>query len=429
MLANDTQVSLDAVLNAITDGVVVADEQGRLKLFNPAAKRLIGIGKTDCALEDWSKTYGIYQSDGGALCPTEQLPLVRALQGESVEREEYLIRNAALSKPIWISARAAPIRDEHGDNRGGVVVFHDITSQKKTEQELYRYAEKLESINEMLELTSRMDDLTGLLGRRAFDQELALNVTLAEQSRVPLSLILLDADHFKSINDNYGHLAGDIALKGIATILLETLEESEVAVRFGGEEFAVILPCTTYEQSLEMAEQLRQAISRACFEFQETQIRITTSVGVASLQPGDDANELFHRADVALYAAKESGRNCTCSYDGSSCEIINQGELASLPPDVKKNRRAWTRLRVPHVNAETELRTGELVVSVSLVDESPGGVGMLVAESARLTLGQQLQWTHNNELVTGTIRHMRVFSDGLWHVGVAFQRVAAGSKT
>ena len=164
----------------------------------------------------------------------------------------------------------------------------------------------LEAIRDSIEL-ARTDGLTGLLNRRAFDDELAIAVTRAERYPQDLSLITLDIDNFKHLNDTYGHPAGDKVICAVSRMLLATSRRVDRVARIGGEEFAIILSDTSSTAALRLAERLRQAISSD----DSTGITCSASFGVACLQSADKRPEaLLHAVDRALYAAKAAGRNC-----------------------------------------------------------------------------------------------------------------------
>lgn len=156
-----------------------------------------------------------------------------------------------------------------------------------------------------LETVSTTDGLTGLRNRRAFDEKLQDEQQRNARSQQPVSLLLLDIDHFKSYNDRFGHQAGDDALGEVARILQHTVRSYDMAARYGGEEFGVILPNTDKAGALEMAERLRRAVERT--EWLKRQI--TISIGVATLSYGQSVPALIEEADRALYSAKELGRN------------------------------------------------------------------------------------------------------------------------
>ena len=156
-----------------------------------------------------------------------------------------------------------------------------------------------------LETVSTTDGLTGLRNRRAFDEKLQEEHQRNARSQQPVSLLLLDIDHFKPYNDHFGHQAGDDALGEVARILQHTVRAYDMAARYGGEEFAVILPNTDKAGALDIAERLRRAVERT--EWLKRQI--TISIGVATLNYGQSVPALIEEADRALYSAKELGRN------------------------------------------------------------------------------------------------------------------------
>lgn len=157
-----------------------------------------------------------------------------------------------------------------------------------------------------------VDALTGISNRRHFEETLVAAVSAAGKIDEPLSLVVIDIDHFKRFNDLYGHLTGDQVLKLVALSMRETLRPRAVLARFGGEEFAMILPGTSLPEAMAAAEEVRHSVeSRELLKrsTNESLGRITVSLGVASLLPSDSANSLLDRADACMYAAKRGGRN------------------------------------------------------------------------------------------------------------------------
>jgi diguanylate cyclase (GGDEF)-like protein len=162
------------------------------------------------------------------------------------------------------------------------------------------------------------DGLTRIHNRRAFDERLVEEMRRHQRYRQPMSLLMLDIDHFKVVNDTYGHLAGDQVLREVGRLLSETLRSTDFTARYGGEEFVVILPQTAEEQAHLLAERLRGQIAAAEFTYNGQPFSITVSIGVASLQPGALAKRktLLEKADQALYQAKHLGRNQVCASVG-----------------------------------------------------------------------------------------------------------------
>lgn len=177
-------------------------------------------------------------------------------------------------------------------------------------------AERTRELEEALSSIRRLsavDPLTGCLNRRSFDERSAQEIGRAERYERPLSLIFCDVDHFKSINDRYGHSVGDQVLRAASEALLEGLRsELDSLYRIGGEEFVILLPETGELDAVITAERLRQSLLLLTPAIGEPDLRITASFGVAQWQPGETADALVARADALLYKAKQLGRNRTC---------------------------------------------------------------------------------------------------------------------
>lgn len=161
-----------------------------------------------------------------------------------------------------------------------------------------------------LEAMATTDTLTGLANRNAFNILFPQAVRSAERIQAPLSLILFDLDHFKRLNDTHGHLAGDMALKTVATVLRPQLRNNDVFARWGGEEFLVMLQHTSLAQAAEVADKLRSTLAAHPLLHEGTAIALSASFGVAQQHPNEEPGPLLTRADSALYAAKHAGRNC-----------------------------------------------------------------------------------------------------------------------
>lgn len=159
---------------------------------------------------------------------------------------------------------------------------------------------------------SRTDPITQLRNRRAFEEDLAQQLSLRERYGTPFSLLMLDIDHFKSINDEYGHPGGDELLRQFAALVSRTHRRSDCAARYGGDEFTLLLPQTPEEGAVAIAQRLRQTVEAEPFRIERIELRIRVSAGVAEARSGDTAEELVSRADRALYGAKASGRNRVC---------------------------------------------------------------------------------------------------------------------
>ncbi|UTW45718.1 sensor domain-containing diguanylate cyclase [bacterium SCSIO 12696] len=183
-----------------------------------------------------------------------------------------------------------------------------LVKQEFENKLLQKYHSDITQVNNELKALSLSDELTGLRNRRAFNQELKREFASHKRYSTPLSLLLLDLDNFKQVNDNYGHQAGDKALEIVANLMLPVFRDSDLLARYGGEEFAVLLPNTNLADAQKAAERIRRAIANnhCCPQ------KLTVSIGAASADEFDDAARLIKQADEALYRAKQQGRNRVC---------------------------------------------------------------------------------------------------------------------
>lgn len=213
-------------------------------------------------------------------------------------RGELLNRKSS-GELYWEDVAISPVMDEAGSLTHFVAIKDDISERKKLEDELRRLA--------------MIDPLTGVLNRRSFFALAEQEVSRCRRHPGELAVIMLDIDHFKQVNDNFGHQAGDEVLRLIASVFNAALRDNDVIGRLGGEEFACILPATPFEQAMMVAERLRGMVGGEPTRLASgIDIRVTISLGIATLR-SDDANlaAVLSRADAALYDAKQTGRNRT----------------------------------------------------------------------------------------------------------------------
>lgn len=200
----------------------------------------------------------------------------------------------------YIQARARVYTDEAGKAVRLVGINEDITERRQ--------------LLDQLDQQAHQDYLTGLFNRRYFMEEGQMELARAQRYSNTLSLLMLDIDHFKDINDSHGHKAGDIVLQKLSEIMRETLRTVDIIGRLGGEEFAIMLPETDLQKATEVAERLRENIARTDVVLEAgLPLHFTVSIGVATLQDKDvNLDIMLNHADRALYQAKQSGRNKVC---------------------------------------------------------------------------------------------------------------------
>jgi diguanylate cyclase len=165
--------------------------------------------------------------------------------------------------------------------------------------------QKLEKMSELV----REDQLTGSLNRRGLDDVFEREAARADRRNTPLCVALLDLDNFKTLNDTYGHFAGDEALIHLVRVVKETLRPSDVIARFGGEEFLILLPDTRIEDGTQTMMRVQRALTKHFFMYKSEHILITFSAGVAQRHLGEDQDAVINRADAAMYRAKKAGKN------------------------------------------------------------------------------------------------------------------------
>src|SRR4051812_7510633 len=178
---------------------------------------------------------------------------------------------------------------------------------------------------------SLTDALTGLPNRREFNERLEERMGAWNRRRDVFSLLLLDVDHFKKLNDKYGHLAGDQVLATIGRALRGAIRREDAVARYGGEEFAILLPTTTLEQAAQAAQKVREAVARVAVDRNNQQLAVTVSGGLATIEPNERVESLIQRADSALYAAKAAGRNCAFVHNGIDCQLADGSATATQP--------------------------------------------------------------------------------------------------
>ncbi len=194
--------------------------------------------------------------------------------------------------------------------------------------ELRHRLSQAETINfeQSLQLKARADEsqtdtLTGLSNRRLFDREFGERCATAQHSGCPLTLAIFDIDHFKAVNDTRGHHVGDAVLRGLAKLLRAKLPDGAILTRFGGEEFALVLSGIFLDNAIEVAEAMRKHVCQAQFRHDGQSLSITVSCGMAKLELMEHQEQLLQRADVALYAAKQAGRNRSFWHDGNELHL------------------------------------------------------------------------------------------------------------
>jgi diguanylate cyclase (GGDEF)-like protein len=261
-----------------------------------------------------------------ALAPGQ--PLMARLQSSRILREVELERPGRGGEPSrWslLTMRAV----EFEGRPCGFAAAIDISRRKQAEIELAmlnaqrgRIIDEVEQLQSKLRDASVRDPLTGLFNRRYLDATLQRELHRATREGRPLALLMVDADHFKRVNDRYGHAGGDEVLRALAGVLTELHRSEDVVCRYGGEEFVVVLPGSNLALARQRAEAVRSRVAQLQIATDAGFVSITVSIGLATRRHDEDAQALFKRADAAVYVAKAEGRNRV---------VVAQGEAPGLP--------------------------------------------------------------------------------------------------
>jgi diguanylate cyclase (GGDEF)-like protein/PAS domain S-box-containing protein len=301
-------VARSYLIETMRDGVLVLDAGHRIVDINPAMEKLMNgsasfyIGKHAFdVLKPWIEKTDLFL--------------------------EEMETSAEMSFPLdpsrYLDLRVTPLFDRNQILSGRLLVFRDITERKQVEKRLRYVNDRLQGqLIEIGLLQSKLreqairDPLTNLFNRRYLEETLDRELSRANRENYPVCVIMIDLDHFKRVNDTYGHEAGDLVLQAIANTLSEHSRRGDFACRYGGEEFVVAMPNMSLAAACERAEKLRQSLTMLRVPYEDYRISVTISMGIACYPENGPTREATLRAaDQAMYAAKQAGRDHILSYN------------------------------------------------------------------------------------------------------------------
>jgi diguanylate cyclase (GGDEF)-like protein/PAS domain S-box-containing protein len=283
---------LDAVLDAATSLILVVDADGRLVRWNRACEQLLGYTAAD--LEAPGALLDLIPAAERSVAEDAMEALIA---GHSPVRTEFHWRTSDGSLRL-IAWSTTALTDPDGEVTYTVGTGVDVTDAR-------RWAEERVEAEDRLRHTADHDALTGLFNRRRFEEELERHIAHGRRYGMDGALLMLDLDDFKAVNDGYGHRAGDGVLTEVAGVLRQRLRESDVVARFGGDEFAVLIPVGGEAEAAELADLLVEAIRT---DVEAPEGPLDASVGVAVLEESATSDEILSRADDAMYADKSRDR-------------------------------------------------------------------------------------------------------------------------
>ena len=301
-------VARSHLIETMHDGVLVLDAQNRIVDINPAMEKFINgkastyMGKNAFeSLRPWMEKTDVF------------------LDRTEVRSELTVPFNSSR----YLDLQVTPLYDRGKILSGRLMVFRDITERKQVEKRLRYVNDRLQGqLIEIGLLQSKLreqairDPLTNLFNRRYLEETLERELSRGARENYPVCIIMIDLDHFKRINDTYGHEAGDLVLKTIADAISENSRRGDFACRYGGEEFVIVMPNITMDVAYERAENLRQSLNLLSIPYEYYHLSVTLSMGIASYpENGQTRETILRAADQAMYAAKEAGRDHILSYD------------------------------------------------------------------------------------------------------------------
>ncbi|MDX1823608.1 MAG: diguanylate cyclase, partial [Thiohalomonadales bacterium] len=320
------------ILSALSDGVIGVDDHGRITFINAVACNLTGWTQQDAIQQPLEQVFTLHGSSQ-VLEPAFLQRLLKRQVGIGPITKQQLVNKNGVS--LLIDYSISPL-----DANSAVLMFHDLSH--------------IQDENRTLLYQVSYDPLTRLPNRDALQQTLKQIHARYERQHGTYSILLLDLDRFKLVNDTYGHAAGDSLLKKLATEMTQSLRPYDNLGRWGGEEFLCVLPNTDLQGGIDSAERFRELISQHSVQIENQQVRTTASIGVANFpHDGKDVSEILRVADAMLYEAKRAGRNRVASsrnQEGDILSIARQLEEAIAADDI-----------VPMFQPILDLHNGELV--------------------------------------------------------------------
>ncbi|MCS7239371.1 MAG: diguanylate cyclase [Thermoguttaceae bacterium] len=285
-----------SLLEQMRDGVIFVDTAGRIVGWNPAAERLSGISASTVLGRLWSPALLGLRDERGQEIAVDDCPVQAALLCGAQSLRRMTLRGRS-GREVPVDLHVIPVPHHASKPLGAILVLHDVSPEASLEAECHR-----------LQARTSLDPLTQLANRAELDRLLPIFVAQHRDRGIPCSLVVCDLDHFKKINDTFGHPAGDEVIKAFANVLKASLRPGDVAARYGGEEFVLLCAGCDGATAVRRAEQIRFRFAQIPHPSLDHKTA-TASFGVTELQPGDTPESFFRRADRALMAAKVNGRN------------------------------------------------------------------------------------------------------------------------
>lgn len=286
--------NLELFLENTSDGVYIVDKAGKIVYWNKSATEITGYSSSEIVGTYCHKNaLNHIDSNGNKLC-VKNCPLVNSTGNDRVEELDiFICHRDGYHIPIFV--RVLPYKDKNGEIIGIMKVFKNTSDCK----EILKKMKELEKI-------AMLDGLTQLPNRRFLEKTIDTKLDQYRLNDIKFGLIFIDVDNFKQLNDNYGHLAGDLVLKNISKTFANNLADGNIIGRWGGEEFLGIFS-NIYEKDM---EKLKMLVEKTNIKVKDRELKVTISIGATLIRPEDTIESFLKRADELLYKSKKNGKNC-----------------------------------------------------------------------------------------------------------------------
>ncbi len=353
---NPGQVLPDRVrtaLDTLSEGLLILDNSGQIMFANAALADRLGVESSQL-IGKLSSSLNWHRVGTDVKAEIADLPWMQTLAGKKVPRDQILDLNVA-GKMFRYGVNTSPIAGDDNTVRGVLITLSDLTEVERKRRELETALSSLRETqqeitrknSELFQLATR-DSLTNVLNRRAFFEAFDSIFAEAHLSQAALGCIMVDIDHFKSVNDNFGHSMGDSAICYLVSVMQTHARDTDLVGRFGGEEFCILIPGGSLTETIRMAEKIRISVENGEDASFLEQFQITASFGVAALPAEvNSPQELLDRADRALYYAKENGRNLVASWTADGIHRIVDDAGADRQADRQETSQVKERKSAP----------------------------------------------------------------------------------
>jgi diguanylate cyclase (GGDEF)-like protein/PAS domain S-box-containing protein len=351
-----------AAFDTLAEGILILDEEGDIMLANSAFTRSVSIANANLIGKSAADLRWVgSESTGEEKLNREELPWYQVMETGETHTGARIAISHGTSGPRSFAVNCTPILDDSKKVRGVIATFDDLTElEKKNVQlsetlvDLQKSKEAVDQKSKELEFLATRDPMTGCLNRRAFNDSLDERFNPARKHDRKLVCMMVDIDHFKRINDNFGHSMGDEVIKFVANTIRSSIRPNDLLARYGGEEFCLVLDDIDLNRARIIAERIRLALMEGDPSAFASTIRVTASFGLAALNKDlKNKEELVSKADDALYRAKDHGRNRVLAWEDGTPSI--QRETADAVVD-----QQTARTEEINVNQDVDNRIEEL---------------------------------------------------------------------